>query len=428
MNAGAVVTATLVAAMALAPRPAAATPPGEESGLVAPVDAGDSAARRAARGALWLPRTVIAAALWPLELGSYAAERYQVADRTKRVLFNDAETLGVVPTARLESGFGLTLGARVVHRDLLGRGERVDVRAGAGGRFRQLHRIALRSGERLGRVSLDLDGEYERRPRDPYHEELADGDVVLHRYRHRIARVTAAVDVRATEAWFVRAAASLADHELGADGGEMPALPGWDGTRAAYAELELRHDSRRAARSWEPPSHASAGTLAAAFAGRSTALDHHPDFWRYGVDLQQFVRIAGGPRAIALRAHLEALAGGGERVPFHELPRLGGATLLRGYPSDRFRERAAAMASAEYRWDLSRAVLASVFVDAGRADRRVRELADGALRVGYGVGLELHTDASFLARVSVASSVDGGVFVDLSLDPVFAIEPRVERR
>ena len=194
-------------------------------------------------------------------------------------------------------------------------------------------------------------------------------------------------------------------------------------TRTRFTSLWVR----RAAYAWEPATSTSAGTLAAGFAGRSTALDDRGDFWRLGLDLQHFVRLGAGPRVLAVRGHLEALAGGGDDVPFHQLPALGGATLLRGFPAERFRDRSAAMVSAEYRWDLSRAVLASVFVDAGRVDATVRDLASRAPHVGYGVGLELHTERSLLARLSLASSRDGVVMLDLSLEPVFAIEPR-ERR
>jgi hypothetical protein len=48
--------------------------------------------------------------------------------------------------------------------------------------------------------------------------------------------------------------------------------------------------------------------------------------------------------------------------------------------------------------------------------------------VGYGMSLQLHVNRHFIAAVSVASSIDGGVFVDLAFDPVFDIEQRVEQR
>ena len=111
-------------------------------------------------------------------------------------------------------------------------------------------------------------------------------------------------------------------------------------------------------------------------------------------------------------------------VPFNELPRLGGAQRLRGYPLDRFRDRIAVVGSAEYQWDLSRALSASLFADAGRVYRAASELSLDHLRVGYGVAIEAHSDERFVARLSLASSIDGGVFVDVSLDPVFDIAER----
>ena len=129
-----------------------------------------------------------------------------------------------------------------------------------------------------------------------------------------------------------------------------------------------------------------------------------------------------------VRAHGEAISAAPDDAPFFDLPRLGGSTYLRGYPSDRFRDRVAAVASLDYQWDLSRNVSATVFADAGRVYQSLRDVRLEDLRVGYGVGLQLNTEKSFLARVSVASSIDGGVFVDVALDPVFELDRRVDRR
>ena len=51
-----------------------------------------------------------------------------------------------------------------------------------------------------------------------------------------------------------------------------------------------------------------------------------------------------------------------------------------------------------------------------------------AALIGYGVSLQLHRRRSYLLRGNIATSIDGGVFVDLAFDPVFELDPRVERR
>src|SRR5690606_7438895 len=105
----------------------------------------------------------------------------------------------------------------------------------------------------------------------------------------------------------------------------------------------------------------------------------------------------------------------------------GGKAHLRGYPTGRFRDRVAAVASVDYQWDLSRNFSANVFVDVGRAYPSLQAVTYEELRVGYGVGIQAHTEHSFLARASIASSIDGGVFLDFSRDPVFELDRRVER-
>jgi len=102
--------------------------------------------------------------------------------------------------------------------------------------------------------------------------------------------------------------------------------------------------------------------------------------------------------------------------------------VLRGYASDRFRDRIAMVGSVDYSWDLAPTISASLFVDAGRVQRSLEDLETSDLRVGYGMQVDLHTSRSFLARAQIASSVDGGVFFNFGLDPVFELDGRVERR
>jgi len=170
------------------------------------------------------------------------------------------------------------------------------------------------------------------------------------------------------------------------------------------------------------------GWLASAFVGRTQRLDMGVDYSRYGAEVQHFLRIGEGPRVLVARLHGEGVTGGLDEVPFTELPQLGGKALLRGYPTDRFRDRVAAVGSLEYRWDLSFRLTGSLFVDAGRVYPSLRELSFDDMRVGYGIGIEYHSHASFFGQLSLASSIDGGVFLNLAFDPVFDLDTRVERR
>jgi outer membrane protein assembly factor BamA len=131
---------------------------------------------------------------------------------------------------------------------------------------------------------------------------------------------------------------------------------------------------------------------------------------------------------LALRLRGEGVSGTLAEVPFTELPQLGGPDDLRGYAVDRFRDRVLAVGSAEYEWDLGYLLTASVFVDAGRVFDALDALDARHLRVGYGVALQGHTEYAFGFRGSLSSSIDGGLFLNLSFNQVFVLDERVRRR
>lgn len=293
----------------------------------------------------------------------------------------------------------------------------------------------VRSGDRLGdHLAIELGGELDRRPKDAFYGIGNDGRGIEGRHRQQLLRTTAVVDVRAISDLHARFGGALSELGYSTSDEGMPIdvvydpmqLVGWTGVRNTYGELELRWDSRTAGSPWEIPSLLATGTLASAFAGRVHQFGALSDYWRYGVDLQHFTRLAVGPRVLVTRLHAEAVSEGD--VAFTELPQLGGKALLRGYPADRFRDRVAVLGSVEYQWDLTRHTAASLFVDAGRVYGDLDELSFENLRLGYGIGLQLQTTNSFVAEASLASSKDGGLFLNVAFDPVFRISPREQRR
>lgn len=425
---------------------------GDESGRIDPQD-GDSVLRRTLRGVLFVPKVAADVALSPLLLGAWAYDRYHLDELYYQVFFDDARKIGLIPTAAFESGFGINGGARFVDRDVFGAREHLSVEARFGGSDSQVYKAALQSGDRFGpRLGLELDGQYERRPKDPFYgigdhgnsvmpaapvDPKVDPTAVETRYRERIARVAGVIDLRVIGDFHLRSSSELTGRTFGPSDTGVPidtvydpmALVGYGGgVRYLYDELELRFDSRGRANRYEPRPFYSVGSLAAVFAGWTHPFGDAPGYWRYGVDLQHFFRIADGPRVLALRLSGEAVSGALAEVPFTELPRLGGASELRGYPTDRFRDRVAMVGSAQYEWDLSGLVSASVFVDAGRVFGSLQEIGVGHPRVGYGIALQGHTENSFGLEGSLASSIDGGLFLNLSFNPVFALDERVRRR
>lgn len=426
--------------------------PGNESGRIDRDDRTDSGLRRTLRGALFLPKLGVDVALSPVRLGVWAYARYHLDELYYRVFYNDARTIGLVPTVAFDSGFGVTAGARFVDRDLLGRHEHLSMEAASGGRYHGSVKAALRSGERLGnRLAIELDGQYELRPKDPFYgignhsasavpsvpvDPVMDPTSVETRYRERLTRVAAIIDLRVIDGFHLRSSSELTERTFSASETGVPIgavydpsmLVGYDGVRYLYSEVELRYDDRRRATAYEPEPLYSVGSLAAVFGGRIHRLDDARDYWRYGVDLQRFFRLAEGPRVLSFRLHGEAVSGTLADVPFTELPQLGGIDDLRGYPTDRFRDRVAAFGSIDYAWDLSGWLSARVFADAGRVFGSLGDLGVDELRVGYGIALEGHTSRSFGLLGAVSSSIDGGLFLNLSFNPMFRLDERVRRR
>ena len=71
---------------------------------------------------------------------------------------------------------------------------------------------------------------------------------------------------------------------------------------------------------------------------------------------------------------------------------------------------------------------ASLFADAGRVFGSLDDFGIGHMRVGYGIAFSGHTEHIFGFRGSLASSIDGGLFLSLSFNQVFALDERVRRR
>lgn len=429
--------------------------PGFEGGRVDAPE-GDSTWRQIGRGALYVPRLALDALLFPFRGALWVNEHYRVTDWYDRIFYNDAHTLGLYPTLAVDTSLGVTVGARLVDLDLFGEHESLGLQATFGSWYRQIYSVSLGSGRRLGeRFSLGLDAAYERRPHDAFYG-IGNGDVhddaptppapvidplmsstaVETFYRQDRWRATLLADLRAWRQLHVRVAGAISRVRFGhPDQGapitafyEPAGLVGLGGIQYGYGELELRWDSRRHATIWEPTSVHSLGTLASVFAGHTQPIGAGADYARYGVDLAQFVRLTDGPRVLIAHFHGEGVTGSLDEVPFTELPALGGPTYLRGYALDEFRDRIAAFGSLAYEWDLSQWLSARLFIDAGRVYRSLDALTLRGLRAGYGLAVEAHSASSFVVEASVGSSIDGGLFLNLSFNPVYDIQERVRRR
>jgi len=420
--------------------------PGQEGGQLQP-DPGDSTLRVIGRGILFVPRLAIEVVLSPFRGAIWADDRYRLEDAYHRVFYNGDRTIGLFPTGTYTSGFGFTAGAGFVDSQLFGAHESLTLEATTGAITGDTYRMSLlgslRSGERFSRwLQLGIDASFERRPAEPFYgigngelvappgasiDPQTDATAVETYHRYQEARVAVLGDARVLDHLHVLGTGALtqlrfARSETGAPIDEVYAPQGlvgfMPGVRHAYGELELRWDTRRRVTAWEPRDVHAVGSLAAAVAGRVHRLDGGTDFWRYGVELQHNWRLARGPRVLTVRLRGTGVTGQRDEVPFTELPTLGGGSFLRGYQYERFRDRVAAFGTVQYQWDISHLADAYLFTDAGRVFPSLDALTVRGMRVGYGIGLELHGQNGFLLEGTLATSTDGGVFVSVGLNPI----------
>lgn len=129
------------------------------------------------------------------------------------------------------------------------------------------------------------------------------------------------------------------------------------------------------------------------------------NFRRVDVEAAQYLPI--GASVLALRGWIGlSQTGAGQDVPLYMLPTLGGSTTLRGYSTDRFRDRDVLLVNAEYRFPVAHRIDAAAFYDAGTVAPRAGELTRH-LAADYGVGLRIHSATHLLARVDVARGREG---------------------
>jgi hypothetical protein len=411
---------------------------------------------------LFVPRWTTWVVFAPVRGGLWLFNRFQLGDQFQRIFFNDEGTLGIFPVAFFETGFGFNVGGRFIYRDLFGRDGKLQARASYGGQFRQLYSAKATSGQLLGgRFEAELAGEFQIFPKSRFFgignevdisappaggsliDPLTDDTAVKTRYRHDDYRLELTAAFRLVADLWLRLSGAYRNREFGDDAElgsdevdidvayDTMGLIGFDqGLSTVYPEVELAWDSRRPVTPYISAANPGTGTKLAAFAGYASGFADDPSgYLRYGIDAQHHVDLYGGDRYLVLRAYLEAVSADIDEVPFVDLPRLGGPTFLRGYDRDRFRDRIATLATVEYDYPLGGNVSGYLFGDFGRVYRDYNDIDFDSLEgvhVGFGGGVQGHTKNTFIARVSIFSSIDGGLFFNLSFDPVFDTRSREE--
>lgn len=428
----------------------------EASGTIEPIYEGPSLLRRIGRGLLFVPRWASWIAFSPIRGGLWLFNRFQIGDQANRIFFNDEGTIGVFPVAFVETGFGLNIGARFIYRELFGKKGKLSARLSYGGQYGQFYTAKLTSGKLIENAELSIEGAYQIFPRSRFFgignqddfsapgampisafAQNEDQEVAIRtRYRHDDYRFKVGSKIDLGHDFSVKLSgayrhrkfddnADLREGDVQIEAAyDTMTLVGYDqGLSNIYPEIELIWDSRRPASSYISIANAGSGTKIAAHLGYAKGFGDDPSsYYRYGLDIQHHINILGGDRYLILRGFGEAVSADIDEIPFVDLPKLGGTTLLRGYDRDRFRDRIAAVATVEYNYPLTGILSAYVFTDLGRVYRNFDAITAKSLEdfhCGFGGGLQIASLKSFVARVSAFSSTNGGFFFTFSFDPVF---------
>jgi hypothetical protein len=131
-------------------------------------------------------------------------------------------------------------------------------------------------------------------------------------------------------------------------------------------------------------------------------------FRRLDAEAVQHIPILRENWVISLHGRLQSTIGDDDQVPYFMLPALGGGSTLRGFSSWRFRDRHAALASAEWRWMANRLALdLALFVDTGVVAPRLTSLMASAMVSNAGIGVRFHGPARTPLRIELARSHEG---------------------
>lgn len=197
-------------------------------------------------------------------------------------------------------------------------------------------------------------------------------------------------------------------------------LRGFDG---GYRTLEVTGDIELDTRDTRGPT--TRGAVLRGFAGGGSLIED-ATYAHYGAEASYYLAPFWHRRVVVGRIALEGVRDKNNDIPFTELPRIGGAGLLRGFHTDAFRDRLAAIATLEYHYPIHELISGQLFVETGKVAGTYDALLGAGFtdnwHVGYGGGLIVHSRSSVKARVDIAYG--DGLAVYFSTDVLDAFRKR----
>ena len=126
-------------------------------------------------------------------------------------------------------------------------------------------------------------------------------------------------------------------------------------------------------------------------------------FKRLDVELEEHLSWWRGERRLTLRTvAVLNIPDLGHDVPFYLQPTLGGSQYLRGFATDRFRDRQLVVLQAEYGWDIWPFLGAVLFYETGHAAPIPQAMAWKDFKRDYGIGFRFGSARTIAVRTNVA--------------------------
>lgn len=142
-------------------------------------------------------------------------------------------------------------------------------------------------------------------------------------------------------------------------------------------------------------------------------------FTRFTLDTREFIPIDEELlHGFSFRQFASVTQASDGQMPFYRMPTLGGSRSLRGYQTDRFRDRNALLVNTEVRCEIWHRLDMALFADAGHVFRDVGDLDLLAPRVGYGIGFRIKNNGQILGRIDIARS-DEGIRTTIDIGSLF---------
>lgn len=392
---------------------------------------------------LAVPRYALKVVFFPIREGIEFLDRHAVVEEVTDFLYNDARTAAVVPTFSVDSTFGPSFGLKAFHEDLAGHDEYASIEARFGGMYKlgsQLHFKADRFGGT--RLWLESVARFESEPgllfqgigngngaqpagglADPreaavktrYSEQRW---LSLLRAGYTFGRPGTMLQIGGSLIYNVR---DFGRRERGSGPSieqvyDTSRLVGFD-DRVATLETDanLVVDLRDVAGA------TASGTYLELFAGRVPGLNDY-SFWHHGAEITTYFNLYKRTRVLVLRAFVEAVEGRTSKIPFSDLPRLGGPNRLRGYTLDRFRDEKAAVGTLEYHYPIHQYVAGALYLDVGRVEKTYSDFLDRGWRAGGGGGFIVRSRDHQLFTFDIAYG--DAIHFYITTDPLRAFSKR----